>query len=328
MKVWYLRILSIVCIIATLLSLVACQKSQEEEQSDGTVYHTVKFNTNGGSAIPSIKIESGRVATRPDDPVLDNYVFCRWEYNNLPWIFTESRVKQDMTLNAIWVSADVLFGIDPVDDGISLKGLNRQESFEWLNVPSMINGKTVVAVSDEAFEAVHENYSKQIIFPKTLKRIGNASFRDISKTKITFNGTITSLGESAFERCTTLEEITLGEGLAEIPYRAFTECTAIKHIEIPAGATVIREDAFAGCTSLITIVLPSTLTSIENGAFDDCDAIKSVFFKGTQEQFDAITFSTGNNTINGADLYLFSEEEPIDAGNYWHYDKNGSPVIW
>ena len=328
MKVWCLRILSIVCIIAALLSLAACQKSPEDEESDGTVYHTVKFNTNGGSAIPSIKIKSGEVATRPEDPVLDNYVFCRWEYNNLPWIFNETRVKQDMTLNAIWGSAEVLFGIDPVDGGLSLTGFNRQEGFDWLNVPSMINGKSVVAVSDNAFEALHEAYTKHIIFPETLKSIGNGSFQDISKTKITFNGAITALGESSFERCTTLEEITLGEGLAEIPYRAFAECTSIKHINVPNGATVIREDAFTGCTSLITVVLPSTLTSIEDGAFDDCTALKTVFYEGTEEQFDTLDISTLNDAINDAKVYFYSEQEPAGDGDFWHYNNNGSPIIW
>ena len=328
MKVQYLRILSVICIMAAILSFSACQKTPENEQSDNTVYHTVNFNTNGGSAIPSMQIESGKVATRPDDPVLDNYVFCRWEYNDLPWIFSETRVKQDITLNAIWVSADVLFGIEPVEGGLSLKGLNRQESFEWLNVPSMINGKTVVAVSDGAFEAVHENYSKHIIFPETLKGIGNGSFQDISATDLTFKGAITTLGESSFESCTTLKEITLGKGLTEIPFRSFYECTALKHIDVPDGTLVIREDAFGGCTSLVTIVLPATLTSIEDGAFDDCTAIKTVFYKGTEEQFDKLDISSLNDAIIDAKVYFYSEQEPTESGDFWHYNNNGSPTIW
>ena len=324
-----IKTFSVISLICILISLVACEKTPDETETSDNKYHTVTFNTNGGSPIESVKIESGKVLTRPADPVLDNYVFCRWEYNDVRWVFTESTITEDMTLNAIWVSAENLFGIDPVEGGgLSLKGLKKQEQFEWLNVPAMINGKTVVAVSDNAFEAIHESYTQHLILPDTVKSIGFEAFKDVSKTKITVNGVITSIGESAFERCSTIEKITLGKGIETIPFRAFSECVAISYIDIPDGVKVIDEDAFSGCSSLNTVVLPATISSIENAAFDGCSSLETIFFAGSEEQFDKISVAALNNAILDATVYFYSEQEPAESGAFWHYDKNNSPVVW
>ena len=133
MKKIIIKTFSVICLICLSLSLFSCDKEPDETEQSAVQYHTVAFNTNGGSPIESVKIESGKVLHRPEDPVLDNYVFCRWEYNDIQWLFSESTVTQDMTLNAIWISAEKLFGIEPTDGGaLSLTGIQRQEQFEWL----------------------------------------------------------------------------------------------------------------------------------------------------------------------------------------------------
>ena len=333
MKKNIIKILSVVCLICIVASMFACQKESDdptEKSSESTeVYYTVSFDTKGGSPVDSVKISAGKTIHRPTDPTLENNVFCRWTYNDVQWVFGENVVKQDMTLVAYWISADKFFETEITDNGdISLLGIRRQESLDTLTVPLMINGKNVVAVSDNAFEEIHEAHTAQLILPESVTSIGNESFKKISKVKIILNGIITELGEGAFEKCTTLTEITLGEGLEVIPFRVFADCSSLERIEIPNGVTKIDEDSFVGCTALRTIVLPSTLVSIENAAFDDCNALKTVFFKGTQEQFDNVTIDKLNQAITDAAVYFYSEEKPTEEGNFWHYDKNNSPVIW
>ena len=78
---------------------------------------------------------------------------------------------------------------------------------------------------------------------------------------------------------------------------------------------------------MLTIVLPATLSTIEDSAFANCKDIKTIFFSGTEEQFDAIEIADSNEAITDANLYIYSETEPTDDGNYWHYE-GGSPAIW
>ena len=326
-----IRAIAFISAITLLPLFVACGTGEQKETSGGPQYHTVTFNTNGGSTISSMEVRHGSMATAPKDPTLENYVFCRWQTTEgRAFFFEYYTVDSDLNLEAIWIKATELFSLEPMpdSDGIMITKIKRQEEFNSLLIPSVINGKTVEGIGMEAFASILDTHAKEIIFPSTIRYVEEAAFCNISETELVFNGSISHIEESAFEGAITLKKIKLGTGILTIPFSAFAFCTELKSIDIPEGVTTIEENAFESCSALRTVVLPSTLTLIENGAFDDCDAIKSVFFKGTQEQFDAITFSTGNNTINGADLYLFSEEEPIDAGNYWHYDKNGSPVIW
>jgi hypothetical protein len=124
-----------------------------------------------------------------------------------------------------------------------------------------------------------------------------------------------------------LKSVKLGRGVDKIPFMAFFECSSLPTINIPEGATVIEENAFEACTALRTAVLPSTLTSVQDSAFLNCTTLTSIFFAGTEDQFDAIKIADGNDALIGADVYFYSEEKPAEDGSYWHYEK-GKPVIW
>ena len=78
---------------------------------------------------------------------------------------------------------------------------------------------------------------------------------------------------------------------------------------------------------MLTMVLPATLTTVEDSAFANCKNLKTIFFGGTEEQFDALSIADSNEALADTELYIYSESEPAEQGNYWHYE-NGSPVIW
>lgn len=69
-----------------------------------TTYYTVTFNVNGGSAISSQTIASGRVATRPADPTREGYTFGGWYSNDglsIPYDFSNA-VTSNITIFAKW----------------------------------------------------------------------------------------------------------------------------------------------------------------------------------------------------------------------------------
>ena len=293
--------------------------------------YTITLNSNGGTAIEPIKVLHGHHATQPDDPVLSNYIFCRWELpDGKTWVFDIKKVESDITLDAIWIKAETLFDVEPIPEtsDIAITKIKKQEEFTLLKVPSVINGKTVVEIADGAFEGVHQTYAKNILIPETVTRIGENAFKSIIDVNIVFAGTITYLGEGAFEGSNCITYLKLGEGLESIPYRAFANCSKLTTLDLPSSVTLIDENAFDNCSSLLTIVIPETLTTIANSAFEDCDLLKTVFYKGTPEQFENIEISGRNDLFEDAKICYYSEEEPTEEGSFWHYGKNGMPTIW
>ena len=74
------------------------------------------------------------------------------------------------------------------------------------------------------------------------------------------------------------------KGAVEIP-------TKIKDIKV----TSIGNFAFSGCSGLTGIEIPSSVTSIRNFAFWFCSGLKDVYYTGTQEQWNAISFGSGGD---------------------------------
>ncbi|MBQ7454855.1 MAG: leucine-rich repeat protein, partial [Clostridia bacterium] len=79
-----------------------------------------------------------------------------------------------------------------------------------------------------------------------------------------------SIGDSAFNRCAALTEITLPDSLTEIGVAAFMGCGRLKTMALPEGVTVLAESTFYGCESLERVTLPAGVTEIGEDAFAKC----------------------------------------------------------
>ncbi len=73
--------------------------------------------------------------------------------------------------------------------------------------------------------------------------------RDSIKTVVIENG-VTTIGDCAFEGCSSLSSITLPEGVTAIGRSAFAYCTSLSSITIPESVTAVGEYAFSRCESL------------------------------------------------------------------------------
>ena len=121
---------------------------------------------------------------------------------------------------------------------------------------------------------------------------------------------MTSIGESAFEDCSSLTSINIPSSVTSIEWSAFNGCSALtaltvdannpkysaegcmlfnkeettliravgnqKTYDIPSSVTWIGGSAFSGCSSLTSINIPSSMTSIEAWAFSGCSSLTSI----------------------------------------------------
>lgn len=63
--------------------------------------------------------------------------------------------------------------------------------------------------------------------------------------------------------------VTIPEGVTSIGGSAFARCSSLRSVTIPEGVTSIGWDAFSGCSNLTNITIPESVTNIEVGAFFD-----------------------------------------------------------
>ncbi len=108
---------------------------------------------------------------------------------------------------------------------------------------------------------------------------------------------------------------------------AFCGCTGLTSITIPNSVTSIGFESFRDCTELTSVTIGNGVASIESFAFDNCDGLKSIYYKGTADEWSAISIGSYNDKLTSATRYYYSETQPSATGNYWHY-VDGVPTAW
>ena len=94
--------------------------------------------------------------------------------------------------------------------------------------------------------------------------------------KVVIEDGVTSIGELAFFKCSSLTNITIPDSVTCIEYAAFHGCSSLSSITIPNSVTSIGIYAFVICSSLTSITIPDGVTSIGYGAFSECSSLKTI----------------------------------------------------
>jgi hypothetical protein len=126
-------------------------------------------------------------------------------------------------------------------------------------------------------------------------------------TTVIMEGTITSVGDYAFDGFSNMTSITLPDTIRRIGEFAFWMCGDLSEIVIPDGCTVIENNAFNWCESLDSITLPATITEIQWNVFAKCENLSDIYYAGTAQQWNAITISSlGNEDLLTATVHYNS----------------------
>ncbi|MGI6205291.1 MAG: leucine-rich repeat protein [Anaerovoracaceae bacterium] len=108
--------------------------------------------------------------------------------------------------------------------------------------------------------------------------------------KIVIEPGVTSIGDYAFFKCSSLQSIEIPDGVTSIGSEAFWDCSALKSIEIPDSVTSIGSTAFVSCSALQSIEIPDSVTSIGFAAFMECTSLKSIRIPDSVTSISSITF--------------------------------------
>ena len=104
-----------------------------------------------------------------------------------------------------------------------------------------------------------------------------AAFRNCSAlTSIDIPASVTSIGKSTFDGCTSLAAATLPEGLQSIGEYAFQHCSALTSIKIPGTVKTVGMCSFQDCSGLASLELAEGVQKLGSSAFQNCSALTQV----------------------------------------------------
>ena len=226
---------------------------------------------------------------------------------------------------------------------------------EQIVIPSQYEGKPVTRILSRAFYGCA--FLKGIDFPDEIVSIDDNAFKDcVNLSEVAFPNSLESIGGSAFANCESLSSVRFGAGsqLEKIGSAAFDGCVSLTKFEVPSKVTDVSSYAFQNCTALEEMVflegatystetyahwngcvnlkrayLPGSFRQLSWAIFQGCTSLETVFV-GTEEEFaqlDRYYNSNSNGPFWEATHYFYSEEQPIQDGNYWHY-VNGKMTFW
>ena len=94
--------------------------------------------------------------------------------------------------------------------------------------------------------------------------------------EVVIQGSVTSIGRSAFQYCDDLHSVTIGDSVTSIGNYAFGSCSALQSVTIPDSVDTIGSAAFGFCSELTDLTIGDSVTSIGAYAFAFCKSLQSV----------------------------------------------------
>ena len=119
---------------------------------------------------------------------------------------------------------------------------------------------------------------KDMIIPNGVTSIGNMAFlKCTSLTSVTIPNSVTSIGSSAFEECSALTSVTIPNSVTSIEMGVFYGCKGLTSVDIPNSVTSIGISAFGMCSNLTSVTIGSGVNNISDRAFASCKELSDVY---------------------------------------------------
>ncbi len=150
-----------------------------------------------------------------------------------------------------------------------------------------------------------DNSTNDVVIPeKVINKGVEYSVTSISNTAFQGNtdilslsipGTVKTTTPDCFTDCSSLQNITLNEGIEDIVAGTFSG-TAVKEIRFPKSLITIRKFAFSGCPNLKEAYFNSDV-NILSSVFYDSTLIENIYCYGKNITFNSTAFKNTNTTF-------------------------------
>ena len=197
--------------------------------------------------------------------------------------------------------------------GDSVTSIGNNAFYGCTSLTGLVLSDSVTSVGYSAFQNCTSLNS--ITLPGSLTSFGSDVFEGCTRlSDVTIVGTY--IIDSMFDECDNLTSVTIEDSVTSIGREAFHGCSNLDKVTIGSGVTSIEYGAFYSCSNLTNIVIGDNVTSIAGSAFSFCDNLTNVYYRGSEEDWSAISISYGNENLTGATIHYNSTDpdDPDDPG--------------
>src|SRR5574344_1433625 len=243
------------------------------------------------------------------------------DYNseNAPWSSYSSRITSVVIESGVTSIGKYAFKGYSVLSSVSIpSGVTSIGVQAFFNCPALTSVSiptSVISIGTRVFEGCSGVTTITV-------DASNTAYRSTDGVGNECNAILSKDGKTLIAGCKTT---TIPSGVTSIGDRAFQSCSTLTSVSIPGSVTSIGSSAFYGCSGLTSVSIPGSVTSIGNQAFLGCSGLTTITVDannatyrstgGDGNECNAILSKDGKTLITGCQTTTIPSGV-TDIGNY------------
>jgi len=168
-----------------------------------------------------------------------------------------------------------------------------------------------------------------IKLPDSITSVGNYAFyRCSSLSSIEIPDNVTIIGNQSFSRCSSLTSVVIPNNVSIIGEQAFYKCSNLASVTIGNSVTYIRNAAFYNCESLTSVVIPNGVSSIGTGLFSGCSGLASVTIGNSVTYIGSSSFGDCSGLTSITFTGTSTQWRAITRYSNWHYNVPNTTMVY
>src|SRR5574344_703485 len=199
------------------------------------------------------------------------------DYNseNAPWSSYSSRITSVVIESGVTSIGKYAFKGYSVLSSVSIpSGVTSIGVQAFFNCPALTSVSiptSVISIGTRVFEGCSGVTTITV-------DASNTAYRSTDGVGNECNAILSKDGKTLITGCKTT---TIPSGVTSIGDRAFQSCSTLTSVSIPSSVTSIGSSAFYACPGLTSVNISNSVTSIGNDAFYGCTALTDVYYNTT-----------------------------------------------
>ena len=160
-----------------------------------------------------------------------------------------------------------------------------ERAFECTGLREIDVPDSVTQLGEGAFESCAD--LKKVKLPAGMTEIPPCLLRNSGITAIGIPDTVVKIGKSAFGSCEQLRSVTIPEGVREIGESAFEFCRALTEVTCEGEIDLVDHAAFGVCDNLAKVTFRKGVKAVGEYAFNSCPKLKTMDLTGARSLGEA-----------------------------------------